>query len=140
MVQSFKTTRRVEFHETDAAGIMHFSVFFNFMEEAEHEFLRQLGLSVLAEDDQGRISWPRVAARCDYLAAVKFEDVLDIEVRIVRVGHKSVTYEFSFSHEASAVATGQMTSVCCRFQPDGTPRSVPIPAWILEKLALPPKV
>jgi acyl-CoA thioester hydrolase len=135
MVQSFKTTRRVEFHETDAAGILHFSVFFNFMEEAEHEFLRQLGLSVLGEDDQGRISWPRVAARCDYQAAVKFEEVLDIEVRIVRVGQKSVTYEFSFSHEASAVATGQMTSVCCRFQPDGTPKSMDIPGWIAQKLA-----
>src|SRR5437762_5781662 len=97
--EPFKTTRRVEFHHTDAAGILHFSVFFNFMEEAEHELLRQLGLSVLAQDDQGRISWPRVAARCDYQTAVKFEDVLDIEVRIVRVGKKSVTYEFNFSHD-----------------------------------------
>jgi 4-hydroxybenzoyl-CoA thioesterase/acyl-CoA thioester hydrolase len=136
MSQPFKTKRRVEFHHTDAAGIMHFAVFFNFMEEAEHEFLRHLGLSVLARDEQGTISWPRVAARCDYQSAVRFEDVLDIEIRIVRVGKKSVTYEFSFSHDAIAVATGQMTSVCCRFKPDGVPKSVDIPAWIRQKLPL----
>src|SRR4029079_19425707 len=102
MPQPFKTTRRVEFHETDAAGIMHFAVFFKFMEEAEHEMLRSLGLSVMTQDGEGTVSWPRVAARCDYQSSVKFEDVIDIEVRIVRVGQKSVTYEFLFSHEGTA--------------------------------------
>ena len=46
MSQVFKTERRVEFRDTDAAGIVHFSVFFAYMEQAEHEFLRSLGLSV----------------------------------------------------------------------------------------------
>jgi len=139
MPKPFKTTRRVEFHETDAAGIMHFAVFFKFMEEAEHELLRSLGLSVVSQDEQGAISWPRVAARCDYQASVKFEDLVDIEVRVVRIGQKSVTYEFGFTHQGNAVATGQITAVCCRFQPDGTPRSVAIPKWILAKLPVPSK-
>jgi 4-hydroxybenzoyl-CoA thioesterase/acyl-CoA thioester hydrolase len=43
---AFHTARRVEFRDTDAAGIMHFSTFFNRMEEAEHELLRTLGTSV----------------------------------------------------------------------------------------------
>lgn len=135
MAKSYKTTRRVEFRDTDAAGMAHFSVFFVYMEEAEHELLRHLGLSVMLADDKGPISFPRVAARCDYQRAVKFEDVLVIEVAIVRLGKKSVTYEFNFSHDGRPVASGQTTTVCCRFQADGAPKSIAIPSWIAQKLA-----
>jgi 4-hydroxybenzoyl-CoA thioesterase/acyl-CoA thioester hydrolase len=131
----YKTTRRVEFRDTDAAGMAHFSVFFIFMEQAEHELLRHLGLGVLLADEHGPFSFPRVATRCDYQRAVKFEDVLDIEVTIVRLGKKSVTYEFTFSHEGRPVASGQTTTVCCRFQSDGTPKSIDIPSWVAAKLA-----
>lgn len=135
MTQSYKTTRRVEFRDTDAAGMAHFSVFFVFMEQAEHELLRHLETSVMLDDEQGRISFPRVAARCDYQRAVKFEDVLDIEVSVVRVGQKSVTYEFQFGHKGLPVASGQTTTVCCRFESDGTPKSIPIPQSIAGQLA-----
>lgn len=113
----------------------HFSVFFVFMEQAEHELLRHLGLSVMSRDDEGPISFPRVGARCDYQRSVKFEDVLDIEVSIVRLGEKSVTYEFNFSHNGHPVASGQTTTVCCRFDEDGTPTSVSIPEWMVQKLS-----
>jgi len=43
MPASFRTTRRVEFGDTDMAGIVHFARFFCFMESAEHEMLRSLG-------------------------------------------------------------------------------------------------
>ncbi len=135
MGQSYHTTRRVEFRDTDAAGIAHFSVFFVYMEQAEHELLRHLGLSVMFHDDHGKISFPRVGARCDYQRAVKFEDVMDIEVSIVRLGTKSVTFEFNFSHDGQAVASGQTTTVCCRLSDTGPPQSMPIPSWIAEKLS-----
>jgi 4-hydroxybenzoyl-CoA thioesterase/acyl-CoA thioester hydrolase len=135
MGQPFHTTRRIEFRDTDAAGIAHFSVFFVYMEEAEHELLRHLGLSVMFHDDAGKISFPRVGARCDYQRAVKFEEVVEIEVSIVRLGTKSVTYEFNFTHQGQPVASGQTTTVCCRLSDAGPPVSMPIPAWILEKLS-----
>jgi len=134
MTQPYKTQRRVEFRDTDAARMAHFSVFFVFMEQAEHELWRHLGLSIMLEDDQGPISFPRVGARCDYQRAVKFEDLLDIEVGIVRLGKKSITYEFNFSHDGRPVASGQTTTVCCRFEDDGTPKSIAIPGWIVQKL------
>ena len=135
MGQSFHTTRRIEFRDTDAAGIAHFSVFFVYMEQAEHELLRHLGLSVMSYDDEGKISFPRVGARCDYQRAVKFEDVVDIEVSIVRLGTKSVTYEFNFTHNGQPVASGQTTTVCCRLSETAPPVSMPIPSWIAEKLS-----
>jgi 4-hydroxybenzoyl-CoA thioesterase/acyl-CoA thioester hydrolase len=135
MPQIYKTTRRVEFRDTGAAGMVHFSVFFVYMEQAEHELLRSLGFSVMLEDEQGPLSFPRVAARCDYQRSARFEDVLDIDVEIVRLGKKSITFEFNFNHQGRPVASGQTTTVCCRFAADGTPKSTPIPAWIVDKLA-----
>ena len=43
---TFTTTRRVDFGDTDMAGIMHFANFFRFMESAECDFWRSIGLSV----------------------------------------------------------------------------------------------
>jgi acyl-CoA thioester hydrolase len=134
MSEPYRTTRRVEFRDTDAAGIAHFSAFFFYMESVEHEFLRSLGLSVLSEDETGPISWPRVSASCDYQSAVRFEDMLDISLRIARLGEKSVTYEFDFACAGRQIATGKTVAVCCRFPAGGSPESVPIPATIAAKL------
>jgi acyl-CoA thioester hydrolase len=135
MTHHYKTTRRVEFRDTDAAGMAHFSMFFVWMEQAEHELLRHLGLTVHTADPEGMLSFPRVAARCDYQRAVKFEDVMEIEITIVRLGKKSVTYECTFFHDGRPIASGQTTTVCCRFQDDGMPRSIDIPQQIADKLA-----
>ena len=135
MTQRYRTTRRVEFRDTDAAGMAHFSMFFVWMEQAEHELLRHLGLTVHTADESGIISFPRVASRCDFQRAVRFEDVVEIEIEVVRLGEKSVTYECSFTHDGNPVASGQTTTVCCRFKDDGHPTSVPIPDRIAKKLA-----
>ncbi len=119
--------RRIQFRDTDAAGIAHFSTFFLFMEEAEHEFLRARGLSVLMRDAEGAISWPRVAVKCDYASPVKFEDMLEIDVALTRIGDKSVTYAFTFTCEGRPVARGEITAVCCRVGENVVPKSILIP-------------
>jgi acyl-CoA thioester hydrolase len=130
----YHAQRRVEFRDTDAAGIMHFSAFFNYMEQVEHEFLRHLGMSVFERDDEGAISWPRVAVSCDFQGAVRFEDVLDIAIEVTRRGEKSVTYGFVFTHADRPVAEGQLTTVCCRLDGKAPPRSIAIPDWIVALL------
>jgi 4-hydroxybenzoyl-CoA thioesterase/acyl-CoA thioester hydrolase len=134
MPDEFHYERRVEFCETDAVGIAHFSAYFQYMEQAEHAFLRHLGTSVVAEDEDGTISWPRVSAHCDYTGPVKFEDVLDIMVRIERLGTKSITYAFDFRLQDTTVATGKVTAVCCRITHDNPPASMPIPSWLVAQM------
>src|SRR5215475_10720694 len=92
----FRTARRVEFGDTDMAGIVHFARFFSFMEAAEQAFLRSLGLSVVMDWEGERISFPRVSASCDFLHPVRFEDVLTISVSIRKIGSKSISYGFEF--------------------------------------------
>lgn len=112
-----KTRRRVEFVDSDAAGIVHFSSFMLWMESVEHELLRDAGIAVMDERPDGSIeSWPRVSVSCDYASAIRFGDVIDIEAGVERVGGKSVTYRFRFTHEGRLVATGRVVTVRCRVQ------------------------
>lgn len=130
----FRTTRRVEFADTDMAGIVHFSNFFRYMEAAEVEFLRSLGLSVAMGETEPKLSFPRVAASCDYVHPARFQDLLDIEVRLLRIGSKSVTYGFEVFCSGKKLAKGQVSSVCCRILPGNTLESVEIPAEIRRRL------
>lgn len=134
MSRSFHTTRLVEFSDTDMAGIMHFAAFFRYMESAEHELLRSVGLSVHTKSGDDAISFPRVAAACNFSSPARCEDVLDIEIAVKRLGTKSVTYQFHLRDNGREVADGEMTSVCCRVRPGELVESVPIPADIAEGL------
>lgn len=134
MTEPYRTTRRVEFVDTDTAGIVHFSNFFRFMESAEQEFLRALGLGVSLVWEGQRMGFPRVSASCDYLKPARFEDVLDIAVTIQNVGRKSVTYVFEFSRNGEAIARGQVSTVCCRVVGDHQLESIEIPAAMRERL------
>ncbi|MEC9097321.1 MAG: thioesterase family protein [Planctomycetota bacterium] len=134
MSQIFTTTKRVEFRDTDAAGIMHFSAYFTYMEEAEHELLRSIGTSVVLSAGQDAISWPRVAAHADYRIPVTFENEMTIQVRIKRLGSRSVTYHHTFIVGDQTIATGEITTVCCRIEHGQKPTSREIPADIRERL------
>ena len=52
----FRTTRLVEFHDTDMAGIMHFAAFYLYMASTEHEFFRSLDISPMFAD--AVVGWP----------------------------------------------------------------------------------
>ena len=134
MPTSFHTSRLVEFADTDMAGIMHFASFYRYMESAEHELLRSLGLSVYTEVAGVPLTFPRVSASCDFHSPARCEDVLEIKVTVERIGTKSISYGFAFSDEGRAVATGKMTCVCCRVPHGGEPVSVPIPDEVKAKL------
>ena len=131
----FKTTRRVQFRDTDAAGIVHFSVFFTYMEEAEHEMWRALGESVITSVDNCLVGWPRVSASCDYKSPLRFEEQVDILVSVEKIGNKSATLNFDFERGETKIATGKMTAVCVQIENEKIAESITIPDRLREKLA-----
>jgi 4-hydroxybenzoyl-CoA thioesterase/acyl-CoA thioester hydrolase len=130
----FTTSRRVEFRDTDAAAIVHFSVFFAYMEQAEHELLRSVGLSVIQEYNGRTISWPRVHAECNYRKPARFEDELEIQVTVARIGEKSVTYQFRFVRGRDAIADGQIVAACCEVEDRHIKTAVSIPAEFAARI------
>ncbi len=132
---TFTTSRRVEFGDTDMAGIMHFANFFKFMEAAETDFLIARGLSVSWNQPDGRFGLPRVAVACDYLKPARFAEVLTIQVTLEKLGRKSLTYRFDFANSAGEpIACGHITAVLCRTTDNHQIESIEIPADLRDKL------
>lgn len=130
----FNTTRRVEFSDTDMAGIVHFSRFFVFMEAAEHAFLRSLGTSVAGTLEGRRVGWPRVGASCDYLNPARFEDMLDVHLKVIRKGTSSMTYGIKFRRGDVLIARGRLSTVFCECVPGRPFRSIPIPDSVADQI------
>ena len=131
----FAYRRRVQFADTDMAGIVHFSSLFRIMEEAEHAFLRSLGLSVY--EAHGGVTWPRVAVNANFSKPAKFEEELEVHVAVESMTNKAVTYDFLITIGEREIAHGAITAVCCRYEGSGDERrlkSTPIPDDIAEKL------
>jgi YbgC/YbaW family acyl-CoA thioester hydrolase len=132
---AFVSERRVEFCETDAAGIAHFAALICYMEQAEHAFWRHLGISVVQPLESGsHLSWPRVRVECDYRGAAKFEDVLQVHVRLAKLGSKSLTFKFELRRGEDCIAEGQMVTVCCEVKPNHPLASIEIPNELRQKL------
>ena len=135
MAGEFSISRRVQFAETDMAGVVHFANYFRWMEEVEHAFFRSVGLSVVMHHQGREISWPRVAVECEYFGPLRFEDELELRLRVMKVGGKSFTYEVDFLKGGHPVALGKVTSVCCAVERAGGFAAIAIPPEIREKLA-----
>ena len=139
MPYEYHTKRRIEFSDTDMAGIVHFSRFFIFMESAEHEFLRSLGTSVTTKRNGDIISWPRIEASCEYLNPAKFEDELSIQLTVQKKGEKSLSYQFVFTKHDVEIARGKLSAVCCICNPGEKVRAIPIPDFIAYRIEEAPR-
>jgi acyl-CoA thioester hydrolase len=130
--REYRHKRRVQFYETDLAGMVHFSWYFRYMEEAEHALWRSAGLSIAPPD--AAIRFPRVAASCDYRAPLRFEDEFEVLITVAALGSRTIRYECILTRGETTIASGSMT-VACINAADGTPaRAIDIPDTIVERL------
>jgi acyl-CoA thioester hydrolase len=128
--REYRLKRRVQFHETDVAGIVHFSWFFKYMEEAEHALWRASGLSIHPPDSD--IGWPRVAASFEFHRALRFEDQFEVVVRVAEMTGKSIRYDCALEMGGVQIGTGTMTIVCVRKHP--VMEAVEIPEDVATRL------
>lgn len=134
-MSAFTTARRIEFRDTDAAGIVHFSAFFLWMESAEHELLRRVGIPIFDHQSNGTIaSWPRVSVSCDYKSPIHFGGEIAITILVEEIGRTSITYGFRFEQAGIWVAQGRVVVVRCLLHPEANPAAVPIPADIVTRI------
>jgi YbgC/YbaW family acyl-CoA thioester hydrolase len=131
VISEYSLHRRVHFYETDAAGIVHFSTFFRYLEEAEHALWRAAGISIAERD--AAIGWPRVSASFEYLRPLRFEQEFEILIRIAEIGLKKIRYDCVITSAGEKVAAGKMTIVCVTRRPNEPMKSAPIPANIASR-------
>jgi YbgC/YbaW family acyl-CoA thioester hydrolase len=138
----FVVQRRVEFYDTDMAGIVHFANYYRFMEVAEHELFRTLGLTITGHLPDGtKFGWPRVASRCSYSAPAVYDDLVEIRLRIAQRSPRALTTAYEFYCGEKKLAEGEMTSVFCVIPPGQPMRSAAMPdqfAAALDRFAAQP--
>ena len=145
MLSEFKAIRRVEFSDTDMAGIVHYANFFRYMETAEHSFYRALGHSVVMPHVDPPVGWPRVHAECDYMKPLRFEDTVEIHLLVKEKKRRTLSYVFRFRKldpvtgvPGEEVARGSLTVVCVTHAPGGEMKAVAIPASLAEQIEAAP--
>ena len=130
--ESFKTSFRVTWVDTDAAGVVHYSNYFRFFERTEEEFYRHLGFDFT--DFRKRGLWfPRVEAFCQYKRPATYGDLIEVEVYVEELREKSVKLSFNVLKEEtqSLLASGHLVIVAADKE---TGHATQIPADIVEKL------
>ena len=130
----FRLTRRVQFYETDTAGIVHFSVFFRYMEETEHAMWRAAGLSIAPPG--AAIGFPRVATSFEFLRPLRFEDEFDVVLRVTQKTTKSLSYAATIEVSGAVAARGTLTVVCVSKRPGEPMRGTAIPADIADRFTV----
>jgi YbgC/YbaW family acyl-CoA thioester hydrolase len=127
--------RRVQFAETDMAGIVHFSCFFKYMEEAEHALWRAAGLSIATVDEE--IGWPRIAAAFDYHAPLRFEEEFEIAIRVVAVLSRTIEYRCEIARGGTRIASGTLKIACVSKRKGEAMRSISVPPAIAATFSAP---
>ncbi|HEX6221002.1 MAG TPA: thioesterase family protein [Acidimicrobiia bacterium] len=106
MANTITIQRRVQWVDTDAAGIWHHSVATRWFEEAEAELHRSLGIS-----EQTFGATPRVRTEFTFDMPIRFDDLVEITFTVAALGETSVTYELEIEHGQTHVASGLMVAV-----------------------------
>jgi acyl-CoA thioester hydrolase len=108
----FAHSLRVRYVEVDAQQHVYFGHYFNYLDAALIEYMRAIGYSYQEMVASG-VDMFYVDAGCQYKGRARFDDVLDVHVRIGHIGNTSFTFEFAvYVQETQAlVATGQIVAV-----------------------------
>jgi acyl-CoA thioester hydrolase len=90
----FSAQTRVGFSDTDAQGIVYYGRYLPYFDLARVEYHRNLGLLGMDIGEEGQEFVMR-ALTVEYLAPAVFDDLIEIYVRMARIGRTSATYELA---------------------------------------------
>jgi YbgC/YbaW family acyl-CoA thioester hydrolase len=108
---------RVAWVDTDAGGRIHFSNAFRWAEIAETGLMRRLGML----QDWG--DYPRKHVEAEFHQVLRFEDEMNVRIRVERVGRTSITYAWTIEKEGNVHITGRHTVV--KVDREGRPAPLP---------------
>ena len=97
---------RVAWVDTDAGGRIHFTAAFRWAELAETALMRRLGLIGATWGD-----YPRRKVEAEYLKVLRFDDEIEVRLRVDKVGRTSVTYAWTIAKDGEAHIKGRHTVV-----------------------------
>jgi acyl-CoA thioester hydrolase len=127
-----KTQIRVRLSETDQKGVVYYSHYFIYFDVARSQLLKDAGINVRALEKRG-LRLLAAEAGCKYLSAAKFDDLLQVELRITRLGTSSIAYaaEIKLAESGKPIVEGHFVNVMV----NRSGRPIPIPPDIRKRLS-----
>lgn len=123
----FRHRFRVKFDNVDYARVLYFPRQIDIYIEALEAFcMEELGLSFRKMLDVDRVAMPTVHIEVDYLLPLRFEEEAEIEVDIVAIGEKSVTFDYRVFRLPDRAMTSRARQVVVMVD-DQTWQSIPVP-------------
>ncbi len=112
---------RVQWVDTDASGLIHYTAALRYFEVAEHALLRRL---FAARPVERTFGLPRVHVEADYRAPLRYPDEFDCAVRVAAVGRSSITFAYEIRRRDGVVCiAGKIVGAAV----DAGGRSIPLP-------------
>lgn len=104
----YSALTRVSFSDTDAQGVVYYGRYLPYFDLARVEYHRHLGR---LRDDS--VWFVARASNVEYHAPARFDDLLEVFVRISRIGRTSATYEWAAYRlpDDARLVTGTQTIV-----------------------------
>ena len=125
----FAATTRVGFSDTDAQGIVYYGRYMPYFDLARVEYHRQLDMLRAEPQDE---QFVMRAMAVEYHAPARFDDEIEVDVRIARIGTSSVTYEFAAYLRGETLAVTATQTLVLVDLADRKP--CPVPDWWREKI------
>ncbi len=115
-----KYIHKVHYYETDKMGITHHSNYIRWMEEARVDYLEKLGWGYDKLEKLG-VASPVIEIKCDYKNSTKFNDNIEIEVKIreYKGVRMTISYEMKNKNTEQIVLIGE--SKHCFVNREGKP-------------------
>jgi acyl-CoA thioester hydrolase len=112
--------------------MVHFSVFFRYMEEAEHAVWRSAGMDIFASRETH--SWPRISASFDFKTPLRFQDEFQVRTEIAAATRSTIRWAHVVTRGDTVIGAGTVTAVYVAKAPDGSIKSTEIPEAIILRL------
>ena len=127
----YSSFSRVGFSDTDAQGIVYYGRYLPYFDQARVEYARHLGMLATRSEEH---EFVMRANTIEYHAPARFDDLLEVFIRVSRIGRTSVTYECAAYRVEDDVlmVTAQQTLVLVDLEDR---KACPVPDWFRERIA-----
>ena len=115
-----KYIHKIQYYETDKMGIVHHSNYIRWMEEARVDFFEQIGYTYHQLELDGIIS-PVVRVECNYKLSTKFEEIVEIELKIKEFKGVKLIFEYIMRNKQSGEVVAEAISKHCFVNEEGRP-------------------
>jgi acyl-CoA thioester hydrolase len=126
----YSSLTRVGFSDTDAQGVVYYGRYLPYFDQARVEYARHLGMLATGPEE---FEFVTRANTIEYLAPARFDDLLEVFIRVSRIGRTSATYECAAYRidDDVLMVTAQQTLVLVDLDER---KACPVPEWFRERI------